>query len=207
MTHLPVHLRCAAAALLAALATAPALAADFNFEGDLLVHNQVLQFDFSLTAPGADVRIWTDSWMSGLNFDPTAAVWSLQGSQFSLLSEVDDDDSVGAVQGFYDTGFALPTLAAGAYRLTLAAAGNAALGSLLSDGFSYDAETPIAIGQWNQPSYDINTNDQKGTFWRLHFSGVDQVSAVPEPASALLLALGGLVLLGARARRSAAAGR
>ena len=84
-----------------------------------------------------------------------------------------------------------------------AAAGNAALGSLLSDGFSYDAETPIAIGQWNQPSYDINANDQKGTFWRLHFSGVDQVSAVPEPASALLLALGGLVLLGARARRAA----
>lgn len=206
MTHLPTPLRCAAA-LLAALAAAPALAADFNFEGDLLVHNQVLKFDFSLAAPGADVRIWTDSWMSGLNFDPTAAVWSLQGSQFSLLSEVDDDDSVAAGQGSYDTGFALPTLAAGAYRLTLAAAGNAALGSLLSDGFSYDAETPIAIGQWNQPSYDINTNDQKGTFWRLHFSGVDQVSAVPEPASALLLALGGLVLLGARARRVAAAGR
>ena len=193
----------AAAAVLAALSAAPAQAADFDFSGDLLTHNQVLQFDFSLAAPGTDVRIWSDAWMSGLNFDPTAALWSLQGSQFNLLSEVDDDDTVAAGQGFYDTGFALPTLAAGAYRLTLAAAGNAALGSLLSDGFSYDAEAPIAIDQWNQPSYDINANDQKGTFWRLHFSGVDQVSAVPEPASALLLALGGLALLAARSRRSA----
>lgn len=191
----------AAASLCAALAAAPAQAADFDFAGDLLSHNQVLQFDFSLASAGADVRIWTDAWLSGLNFDPTAAVWSLQGSQFSLVSEVDDDDTVAAGQGYYDTGFEWPTLAAGHYRLTLAAAGNAALGSLLSDGFAYDAEAPIAIGQWNQPSYDLNANDQKGTAWRLHFSGVDQVSAVPEPASALLLALGGLALLGAHRRR------
>ena len=196
------HYSLAAATLWAALSVAPAQAADFNFSGDLPAHNRVLHFDFSLAAPGADVWIWTDAWLSGLNFDPTAAVWSLQGSQFSLVAEVDDNYTVAAGQGFYDTGFAWPTLAAGAYRLTLAAAGNTALGNLLSDGFAYDAEAPIAIGQWTQPSYDPNANDQKGTFWRLHFSGVDQVSAVPEPASALLLALGGLALLGARARRS-----
>ena len=197
------HYSLAAATLCAALSVAPAQAADFNFSGNLLAHNQVLQFDFSLAAPGADVRIWTDAWLSGLNFDPAAAVWSLQGSPVSLLAEVDDNDTVAAGQGYYDTGFAWPTLAAGTYRLTLAAAGNTALGKLLSDGFAYDAEAPISIGQWTQPSYDPNANDPKGTFWRLQFSGVDQVAAVPEPASALLLALGGLALLGARARQAA----
>ena len=201
MSHFSLPL--AAATLWAALAVTPAQAADFNFSGDLLAHNQVLQFDFSLAAPGADVRIWTDAWLSGLNFDPTAALWSLQDSQFSLLAEVDDNDTVAAGQGYYDTGFAWPALAAGAYRLTLSAAGNAALGKLLSDGFVYDAEAPIAIGQWTQPSYDPNANDQKGRFWRLQFSGVDQVSAVPEPAAALLLALGGLALWASRSRRSA----
>ena len=84
-----------------------------------------------------------------------------------------------------------------------AAAGNTALGKLLSDGFAYDAEVPMAIGQWTQPSYDPKANDQKGTFLRLQFSGVDRVSTVPEPASVLLLALGGLALLGARARQAA----
>ena len=197
------HISLAAATIWTALSVAPAQAADFNFSGDLLAHNQVLQFDFSLAVPGADVRIWTDAWLSGLNFDPTAALWSRQGSRFSLVAEVDDNDTVATGQGYYDTGFAWPTLAAGAYRLTLAAAGNGALGNLLSDGFAYDAEAPMAIGQWTQPSYDPNANDQKGTFWRLQFSGLDQVSAVPEPASALLLALGGLALLGARARQAA----
>ena len=130
-------------------------------------------------------------------------MWSLQGSPFSLVAEDDDNDTLAAGQGYHDTGFAWPTLAAGAYRLTLAAAGNTALGNLLSDGFAYDAEAPIAIDQWTQPGHDPNANDQKGTFWLLQFSGVDQVSAVPEPASALLLALGGLALLGARAQPAA----
>lgn len=89
-----------------------------------------------------------------------------------------------------------------------AATGITALGKLLSDGFAYHAEAPMAIGQWAQPSYDPKdndpkANDQKGTFWRLQFSGVDRLSTVPEPASALLLALGGLALLGARARPAA----
>ena len=77
------------------------------------------------------------------------------------------------------------------------------LPTLLSDAFAFGAEAPTAIGQWQQPSHDLDANDQKGKFWRLHFSGVDQVSAVPEPASALLLALGGLALWPSRSRRSA----
>jgi hypothetical protein len=79
---------------------------------------------------------------------------------------------------------------AGQYRVTLAAAVNASNGSLLSQGFAYDSETPIPLALWNQPTYDPNANDQKGGFWQLRFSQVDSVSVVPEPASWLLLGLG-----------------
>ena len=199
----PYKTTLAAASLAAALLAAPAQAGDFSLAGDLQFHNQVLQFDFSLAQPGVDEKIWTDAWSSGLNFDPTAALWVAEGSDFSLLAEVDDDDTVAPGQGFYDTGFVLPTLAAGAYRLTLGAAVNAARGTWLSQGFLYDDETAIALADWNQPSFDPNANDQKGTRWQLHFSGVDRVSAVPEPASALLLSLGGLALLAAARRRGA----
>lgn len=189
-----------AALVLAAFAAAPAQADSFTLTGQLQFHNQVRQFDFSLAQPGTDVRIWTDGWLSGLNFDPTAALWKRQGGDHTLLAEVDDDDTVAPGQGYYDTGFALATLGKGRYRLTLGAAVNAAVGSLLSQGFVYDGETPIAIGDWDQPSYDPNADDQKGGFWRLHFDGVDRVSAVPEPGTALLLAMGGALLFMARRR-------
>lgn len=165
-------------------------AANFDLAGGIQFHNDLVQVDFLLATDGTDVKIWTDSWLSGLNFDPTAALWRKSGSDFTLLQAVDDDDTVAAGQGFYDTGFVLPSLAAGRYRVTLGAAVNAANGTLLSQGFAYDSETPIALGQWDQPTYDPNANDQKGGAWSLHFRNVDQISAVPEPSAWLLLALG-----------------
>jgi hypothetical protein len=184
------------------LALAPAHANDFILSGDLPFHNSVVQIDFTLAASATDVKIWTDSWQSGLNFDPATALWSAGTGDFQLIGVVDDDDTVAPGQGYYDSGFALPTLAAGRYRLTLVAASNEPLGNVLSQGFLYDGQAPIAIGQWNQPSYDPNANDQKGTFWRLHFSGVDAVTAVPEPAAAWLMAVGLAGLLLRRQHRS-----
>lgn len=186
-TRLAGAITLATAILLPATA---AQAADVALSGQLQAHNQVLQFDIRMVQPGSDVRIWTDSWLSGQNFDPIAALWLQQGSGFSLLAEVDDDDSVAPGQGYYDSGLQLPVLAAGHYRLTLGAAPNTAIGSLLAQGFALDSEAPIALADWNQPSHDPNANDQKGSFWRLHVSGVDQISAVPEPGSVWLLALG-----------------
>ncbi len=186
----------AAAALLAAAVTQ---AADFTLSGTIQNHNDIVQIDFSLAANG-DVKIWSDSWQSGLNFDPTAALWTKAGSDFMLVAEVDDDDTIAAGQGFYDTGFSLPGLIAGDYRVTLGASLNAANGTLLSQGFVYDSESPILLSVWNQPSYDPNANDQKGGFWRLNFSGVDSVAAVPEPSTWAMLAIG-LLALGAAARR------
>ena len=193
---------CATALASAALSTAlPALAEDFTFSGEIRFHNDVVQIDFSLAAPATDIRIWTDSWFGGLNFDPAAALWRATGSDFTRLAEVDDDDSIAPGQGFYDTGFVLPNLAAGSYRVTLVAAFNAANGTLLSQGFSYGSQTPILLTDWNQPSYDPNANDQKGGFWRLNLSGVTQASVVPEPAAWQLLGLGLLLAAPAFLRR------
>jgi hypothetical protein len=191
----------AAAALLLATAGAQvAQAADYTFAGNITYHNDVVQIDFAV-ANTADVKLWTDSWLSGLNFDPTAALWLKTGNDFQLLQTVDDDDTVAPGQGYYDAGFNLPGLAAGSYRVTLAAAINAPLGMLLSQGFSYSAQAPILLSQWNQPSYDPNANDQKGGFWQLHVNGVSQAAAVPEPAEWLLLATG-LLAVTARRRRA-----
>lgn len=199
MNHLAKpRLLCTAAAL-ACLGTAlptVSMAADFSFSGDIRFHNDIVQIDFSLAEATAQVRLWTDSWLGGLNFDPAGAVWVAAGSNdYSLLSEVDDDDSVAPGQGFYDTGFVLNNLGAGSYRVTLVAAFNAANGTLLSEGFAYDSQTPILLTDWNQPTFDPNANDQKGGFWRLNLSGVTQASVVPEPAAWQLLGLG--LLLGA----------
>jgi hypothetical protein len=184
---LPTRIAAAAALLMSVTA---AQAGDFTVTGTMTFHNDVVMVDFSLASAATGVKIWTDSWLSGLNFDPTAALWVRGGADFSRLAEVDDDDTVAPGQGYYDTGFSLPSLAAGQYRVTLAAAVNASNGSLLSQGFAYDSETPIPLALWNQPTYDPNANDQKGGFWQLRFSQVDSVSVVPEPASWLLLGLG-----------------
>lgn len=95
----------------------------------------------------------------------------------------------------------LATLAAGRYRLTLVAASNDANGNLLSQGYTYDGQTPIPLALWNQPSYDPNANDQKGGYWQLHASGVDAVAAVPEPAAGWLM-FAGLAGQALAARRS-----
>jgi hypothetical protein len=191
---LPLRKFAAAAALV--LATAGAQAAAVTLAGTIVAHNDVVSFNFTL-ANTSEVKIWSDSWRSGLNFDPTAAVWARAGADYTLVRAVDDDDTVAPGQGFYDTGFLFPALAAGNYRLTLATAINSPLGTLLSQGFAYDSQAPIALAVWNQPTYDPNANDQKGGAWRVNFTGVDQAAQVlSAPASAALaaLALGLLVL-------------
>ena len=176
-----------------------AQAADFSFAGNLVFNTDVVQFSFSVAAPG-DVRLWTDSWLAGLNIDPTLALFDSGLNHLLTGDDSPDPTALLPGQGGYDATLTLGALAPGVYRLALSASGQDALGPTLGNGFSLDGSTPIAIAQWNQPSYDLNTNDQKGSFWQLHIDGVDQASVVPEPAGWALM-LGGLTGLVALARR------
>lgn len=173
----------ALAALLAASATQ---AADFSFSGQAANHNDKVIVDFSVAA-GSTVSLWTDSWQSGLNFDP-----QLYLASAGTIVHADDDGGslVHAGAGYYDAGLQFTTIGAGSYRLVLNAASNNSLGATLLEGFAYDTEAPIALAAWNQPSYDINANDQKGGFWRLHLSGVEQAAVVPEPGRIALMMAG-----------------
>jgi hypothetical protein len=135
------------------------------------------------------------------------ALWQRQGSAYVLVAQNDDADVLAAGQGFFDAGLQLSSPAAGHYLVTVGASPNVPLGTLLSQGFGFDPSYgPIAvqpIAQWNQPSYDVNANDQKGSFWRINLSGVENavaLPAVPEPAS-WMLAIAGLGVIGWVGRR------
>lgn len=197
------------ASALLALATAAftAYADDSSFGGNITLNTDLVAIEFGVVSTAGPVKLWTDSWQGGLNFDPNAALWKKTGADYTLVAANDDNDSIGTGQGFFDTGFSFASLAAGAYRLTLGASPNVPLGTLLSQGFGFDpaygaiAAAPIA--SWNQPSYDPNKNDQKGTQWHVNLSGVQGaslVSAVPELSSAWLMVLGLGVFAVARLR-------
>ncbi|PKO88349.1 MAG: PEP-CTERM sorting domain-containing protein [Betaproteobacteria bacterium HGW-Betaproteobacteria-10] len=182
-----------AIAALAAL-TGQAQAALFHFTGNITYNTDVVQINFNLANPAANVRVWTDSFQSGINFDPITALWN--GDTGALIAQNDDNASVNsATQTYYDSGFALTNLGAGNYAFTVAAYANFA-GNNLSDPFNYAGNTPIAIGDWCQPASN-NCSDQKGTFWSVWLDGVDNASNpndpgnnVPEPGSLALAALG-----------------
>ena len=197
----PPFIRPAAIAAVAlALSSLQAQAANFSFDGNIAYSTDVVQVAFTLNAASSQVRLWTDSWTDGLNFDPTLTLWIKDGSGYNLVGDNDDDNTIDPAQGFYDAGLSLATLTAGQYLVTLGAAPNYATGTQLSQGFALDGSTPTLISQWNQPSYDINANDQKGTFWRLSLSGVDSAATVPEPATAALILAGLSAMLLSRRR-------
>lgn len=184
---------------LATVLAAPVQAADFTFSGNIANHNDVVTIDFSLTSAATNVKVWTDSFQSATNFDPITAVWQQSGSDWVLIGENDDNPFIAAGQTYYDSGLTFGTLAAGAYKFTIATYYNFANGSLLSDGFQFDGQTPIALADWCQPASHCGM----GSFYQVHLSGVDSAvvtTPVPEPETYAML-LAGLGLLGVMARR------
>ena len=175
-----------------------AAAADYSFSGQLGFNTDIVKIGFALTGGATTVRVWTDSFDAGTNFDPTLTLWQRSGPGYAWLAEVDDDSTLAAGQTDFDAGLELQGLGTGHYLVTLGASPNFAVGSLLSDGFAFDGETPVPIASWNQPGYDINANDQKGGFWRLNLSNVDSAAPVPESGTYMMLAFGLVALWLAR---------
>jgi hypothetical protein len=160
-----------------------------------VLNTDIVQVGFTLDNDAANVKVWTDSFMSGINYDPITALWHKVGSDFQLIDQNDDNDSIAPGQTYYDSGFSVASLAAGDYLFTVGAYNNFAHGPLLSDGFDFDGITPTAIPDWCEPASNNCTN-QKGTFWRVNLSGVDSAvpppttPPVPEPSTYALMMLG-----------------
>ena len=180
------------------LLSSQAHSAVFNFTGEIEFHNDVISTYFTLENDALNVRVWTDSFQGGENFDPITALWNAgSGNQ---IAQNDDNESIDpATQTYYDSGFSIPSLVAGDYVFTIATFNNFSNSSLLSDGFSFDSEQSIALSDWCQPSSSCGM----GPKWSVWLDGVDSASVVtpiPEPSTYALM-LGGLGLVGFMAMR------
>jgi hypothetical protein len=188
-----------AVAVSALFAAGTVNAANFDFSGNIANHNDVIEISFSLASAATNVNVWTDSYLSGVNFDPITAVWVQSGLGYNLVGQNDDRSNIAPGQTIYDSGLTFANLAAGNYMFTIAAYNNWAAGSTLAQGFVFDAQTPISLSTWCQPASHCGM----GTYYNVHLSGVDSAvnqSAVPEPETYAMLMLG-LGLLGFTARR------
>lgn len=169
---------------LAALSMAlPAFAGTAS--GTIVYHNDVAQIPITVSSE-TDLTIWTNS-AGGGNFDPILTLW-FGGN---LVSWNDDGDLVvDPMQNGIDSVLRLEGLTPGVYLLTVTSFNNHPNGSLLSEGYLHDGETPVPIEQWwNKGNGYYNVN------WA--FGPVP----IPEPSSSAMLLAGlGIVAL-ARGRR------
>ena len=178
-------------------AAASAQATQFDFGGNISTHKDVIQINFELASNATDVKVWTDSFLGGINFDPITAVWSQTNTGWSLLGQNDDNATIASGQTYYDSGLTFASLAAGSYKFTIATYNNWANGTTLAQGFKFDDQTAIPLALWTQPANHGNM----GTAYNVHLSGVTSaVNAVPEPETYAML-LAGLGILGAVTRR------
>jgi hypothetical protein len=166
------------------------LASTFDFEGYIEYHNDVVFFNVSLFSDTADVRIWTDSYDYGANFDPVLALWTFAGQRIGVN---DDNPTLDPAQDNFDSGLEFSSLMAGNYLLSLSVYDNFPNSMDLASGFRYGSGNPIPIEDWY--GYDPTG------YYHVVFENVDAVTPVPEPATMLLFGTGLVALAGIGRRK------
>ncbi len=166
----------------------PALALDFDFSGNLTYHNDVLYFNFVAPEAG-NVTLFSSSWDDG-GFDPMLGLWTSTGN---LIYFQDDGGNYGTTlsnnvpytYGTWDSYYTV-SLNPGAYTITLTTFPNFNNSTLLSDGFRFDDEIPIAFQSWSgyYDSYVFHVLNVPSA------TQVQDVNVVPEPGTFLLVGAG-----------------
>ncbi len=205
-----MHFNLIKAFVLIAAAGAVASAASFSFTGSFVTDDESRFFSFTLPSPET-VTLRTYSYAGGMNgmgtvsirggFDPILSLFTGTGT---LINQNDDGDlnvSPDPVTGQYFDSYIHTTLAAGTYTVALTQYENFAIGPNLSYGFSRTGQASFtaAFGCSAGKFCDL-TGDNRTANWEFDVSGASSavdLTAVPEPVTPMLLALGltGLGLL------------
>jgi hypothetical protein len=148
--------------LLAGLAlSALALSAQAqSIGGHIAFHNDVAYHSITLTTPGSNLTVWTDSYANGANFDPIVSVWHNNVK----LAQNDDNPAIDPPnQTRYDSGIQLRNLAVGTYVFTVSAYANFPAGAF--GNFAYSTQTPIPLANWCQPASHCNMAKHYSLHW------------------------------------------
>ena len=178
----------------AALGAQAANALTVTQTGSFSSDNQVVQYDFSLTA-ASPVTLYTTSYAGGVNADGTTTTGGGFVPDLTLFngngSVIASDGATGTARGnlkadpstgLYNDAFTSANLAAGSYILTLSEFPNVAVGNL-SDGFLFSSatatgdtcgvsggkflETDLApcVQRTGNYAFNVNTTPEPATLW------------------------------------------